>query len=228
MSGAIKGVLFDLDNTLLDRNRVFAAWARWFARERLRCEIEAEVEECVSFLVGVDAGGYAPRSAVFQRLKEWRPSLSDDVETLVEEFREQLLVQITGLDHGPARLLDALGRAGLPWGIVTNGSPIQLRKIRQLGLETPATCVLVSELVGLRKPDPAIFHAAAAQLEVVPEHILFVGDNPEADVVGAAGAGMQTAWIRCGRDWPLEFADTPPRHTVDSLDELLWLIEACT
>jgi putative hydrolase of the HAD superfamily len=225
MSGTIKGVLFDLDNTLLDRNRVFADWARWFARERRLYADDAEVEECATFLIEVDAGGYTPRNVVFERLKERHPSLTDEVNILVEAFREQLAARIRGLDDGPAQLLDALGRAGIPWGIVTNGAPSQLMKIRNLGIETRATCILVSEIAGVRKPDPAIFRAAADQLGVAPRDILFIGDNPEADIVGAAKAGMQTAWIRCGKDWPAAFAATPPQHTVDSLHELVRLIE---
>jgi putative hydrolase of the HAD superfamily len=228
MADPIKGVLFDLDNTLLDRNRVFAAWARWFACERLLCANDAEVEECATFLIEVDAGGYTLRNVVFERLKERHPPLTDDVEQLVEAFREQLLAQITGLDNGPAQLLDALGRAEIPWGIVTNGAPFQLMKIRNLGIESRARCVLVSELAGMRKPDPAIFRAAAAQLGIAPQDILFVGDNPEADIVGATKAGMQTAWIRCGKVWPAEFAATPPQHTVDSLHELALLVEGDT
>jgi HAD superfamily hydrolase (TIGR01549 family) len=225
MADPIKGVLFDLDNTLLDRNRVFAAWAQWFARERLLCANDADVEECAAFLIEVDGGGYTPRDVLFQRLKERHPSLIEEVDLLVEAFRDQLVAQITGLDESPAQLLDALGRAGVPWGIVTNGAPSQLLKIRGLGIERHATCILVSEMVGMRKPDPAIFHAAAAELGVAPQDILFVGDNPEADIVGAMKAGMQTAWIRCGKEWPAEFAATPPQHTVDSLHELISLIE---
>ena len=225
MSVAIKGVLFDLDNTLLDRNRLFASWARWFARERLRCANDVEIEECATFLIDVDAGGYTPRNVVFARLKERHLSLTDEVEQLVEAFREQLLARIAGLDERPSQLLDALDRAGIPWGIVTNGAPFQLMKIRNLGIETRAACVLVSELAGIRKPDPAIFRVAATQLGSAPEAILFVGDNPAADIVGAANVGMQTAWIRCGKDWPAEFADTPPQHTVDSLHELVELVE---
>jgi putative hydrolase of the HAD superfamily len=225
MAGPIRGVLFDLDNTLLDRNRIFADWARWFARERLRCADDAEVEACVSYLIAVDAGGSTPRDVVFTRLKERHPSLTDEVDLLVEAFREELATHITGLDESPAQLLDALARVGIPWGIVTNGAPSQLLKIRNLGIETRATCILVSEIAGVRKPDLAIFRAAADQLGIAPEDILFVGDNPEADIVGAAKAGMQTAWIRWGKAWPLEFAATPPHHTIDSLHELVRLIE---
>lgn len=46
--------------------------------------------------------------------------------------------------------------------------------------------------MGLRKPDPAIFRRAADELSVIPEACLFVGDDPERDVLGAAAVGMRT------------------------------------
>jgi len=62
-------------------------------------------------------------------------------------------------------------------------------------------------------------------LVIAREDILFVGGNSEADIVGAAKAGMQTGWTRCGKDWPAGLADNPPQHTIDSLHELVRLIE---
>lgn len=83
----------------------------------------------------------------------------------------------------------------------------------------------MSETVDLRKPDPRVFQLAATQIEVAPERILFVGDHPEVDIVGATAVGMQTAWLRRNRDWPPERAETPPTYTVDSLAELIHLLE---
>jgi putative hydrolase of the HAD superfamily len=50
------------------------------------------------------------------------------------------------------------------------------------------------------------------------------GDNPEADIVGAAALGLETIWLRRSRDWPLE--DVQPTHAVDTLDEALDLLLA--
>jgi putative hydrolase of the HAD superfamily len=50
-------------------------------------------------------------------------------------------------------------------------------------------CV-VSSLVGWRKPSPSFFRAVAEAAGWVPEHILFVGDQPENDFDGAKAAGM--------------------------------------
>ena len=48
---------------------------------------------------------------------------------------------------------------------------------------------------GSAKPHAPIFHAAAASVGVRPDQVLHVGDDPELDVVGALGAGMQAAWV---------------------------------
>jgi putative hydrolase of the HAD superfamily len=89
-----------------------------------------------------------------------------------------------------------------------------------------ATCIVVSDSVGARKPDPAIFHAATARIGIVPAHILVVGDHPTADIAGAARAGMQTAWLRRGREWLAHSVEPVPDVIVDALDELLWLADA--
>ena len=114
----------------------------------------------------------------------------------------------------------------MPWGIVTNGSASQLRKVEKLELVDRAACIVISEEVGARKPDPAIFQAAATRIGIAPARILVVGDHPEADVAGAARAGMQTAWLRRGREWPAHTVEAVPDVIVDVLDELLWLAVA--
>ncbi len=223
MAGAVKAVLFDLDNTLLDRDRTFQAWARWFARDRLGLQTDPEADEAVALLTRLDANGHAPKDAMFRAVIGRYPFVAEDVDALVAAFREQLLAQVSVPDEGTARLLEALGQVGLPWGIVTNGSRSQLRKVRKLGLEAVASCVVVSELLGVRKPAPEIFRAAATQLGIAPPDILFVGDHPEADIVGAANAHMQTAWLRRAREWPAHLAACPPHYTIDALPDLLWV-----
>jgi len=107
---------------------------------------------------------------------------------------------------------------------VTNGSRSQLHTIQALGLDSRTPCILVSELVGCRKPDAAIFAAAAARLGVPPGAVLFVGDNPEADVWGAHRAGMRTAWLQRGPAWPATISERCADLTIGSLNELVGLV----
>lgn len=96
-------------------------------------------------------------------------------------------------------VLDALERAGVPFGIVTNGLARKRHTLRVLGLERRAAVVIISDDLGRRKPDVAVFTRAATDLGVRPEVALFVGDKARQDIRGARDAGMKTAWLRRGR-----------------------------
>ena len=57
MAGVIHALLFDLDNTLADREHAFSAWAAQFARSRLRISDPDEIEAIVAELTDLDAEG---------------------------------------------------------------------------------------------------------------------------------------------------------------------------
>jgi 2-haloalkanoic acid dehalogenase type II len=86
------------------------------------------------------------------------------------------------------------------------------------GLEFEA--VVTSEMAGAIKPDPRIFHYLAKVLGLPPEQILYVGDWPMPDIVGARRAGVPVAWLnRHGHTLP---PDMPaPDLEIASLTELL-------
>jgi putative hydrolase of the HAD superfamily len=218
----VKAVLFDLDHTLYDRDATFLDWARRFVRERLGLIEDSARAQTVDLLVVMDASGYRPRAELFQWIKERYPFLEATVEDLVADFYREH-VSYLSLEADTRLLLDALAAARIPLGVVTNGSVNQLLKVRKLGLDARTSCIHISELVGCRKPEPAIFLAAAEDLGMLPRDILFVGDNPEADIAGAATVGMRTAWLHRQREWPDHLGTVLPDYTIDSLAELLWI-----
>jgi putative hydrolase of the HAD superfamily len=76
---------------------------------------------------------------------------------------------------------------------------------------------------GVAKPDPRIFHAAAGALDLSPEAVLHVGDDPRLDALGALNSGMQAAWVnRSAADWGYE---APRPLTITSLTELCVLLK---
>ena len=80
-----------------------------------------------------------------------------------------------------------------------------------------------ARLVGALKPDPAIFRKVIEGTDLQAHEVVYVGDDPQLDVEGARGAGMQAIWIdREGAQWPAQVA--PPAHTVRSLAELVELL----
>ena len=77
--------------------------------------------------------------------------------------------------------------------------------------------ISISEVEGVRKPDPRIFAQAVERLELEPTDCAFVGDHPEVDVAGARAAGLQAIWKRT----PYWNAPAAPVPTIDALGEIL-------
>lgn len=65
--------------------------------------------------------------------------------------------------------------------------------------------VLISGDLGYRKPFPVVFDRLVEELGKPRDQILFIGDDPEADVAGALQAGLQPAWMTYVRDHNLPF-----------------------
>jgi FMN hydrolase / 5-amino-6-(5-phospho-D-ribitylamino)uracil phosphatase len=72
---------------------------------------------------------------------------------------------------------------------------------------------------GAAKPDARIFAHLLKEAGVDAQQVLHIGDDPQADVVGATQAGLQAVWInRDAKRWPIEFA--PPARTISTLAEI--------
>jgi len=90
-----------------------------------------------------------------------------------------------------------IARAGVPVGIVSNNDGTAADQLRHFGVcqvgagPLPGVAIVVdSQLVGVAKPDPAIFLPALQALGTEPARTLYVGDTVHADVHGATAAGM--------------------------------------
>ncbi|MYA60811.1 MAG: HAD family hydrolase [Chloroflexi bacterium] len=215
----IRGLLFDLDNTLIDREAAFIRFATSFYNERLQNATSMSQVDAVAQMVCWDEDGYVDRGEMFARwVNEW-PDAGLEPAQLLPWYQSEMKRHVQP-DTDNNRLLADLNRRTVPWGIVTNGST-QTQRIacRSAGLDKLAPFVIVSEAAGYKKPDPRIFRDALNRTGLSsPEHILFVGDNPIADIDGAKRFGMKTAWVRRGRQFPDELQS--PDYVVDHVAEL--------
>ncbi len=216
---SIRGLLFDLDNTLIDREAAFVRFAKNFCEEHLRNATSMSQDEIVARMVRWDEDGYADRAAMFAKWADEWPEAGLEPERLLPYYRSEMKRHVEP-DADNNRLLADLNRRGVPWGIVTNGSTTgQQVACQSAGLDQLAPFIIVSEAAGYKKPDPRIFRDALNLTGLAsPEHVLFVGDNPLADIEGAKRFGMKTAWVRRGR----LFSDglQPPDYVVDHVSEL--------
>lgn len=93
--------------------------------------------------------------------------------------------------------LERLRGAGVKIGVLTNGPGWQQReKLDRIGVLDLVDVVCATDEIGAAKPAAAAFDAFVAALGVPAERVVFVGDDPEADVFGARAAGIRAALVR--------------------------------
>ena len=221
----IHAVLFDLDDTLYDRGAAFLRWAQDYLRNICGLIDTGECAAALARITALDASGYGSKKAVLEEVCRLSPTHNetDNLEEAVAVFYDRFFTQLA-LDREAAELLTRLDAVGMPWGVITNGQARQWRKLEQMGLTGRTPCLFVSDTFGCQKPHPAIFMAAADCLGVAPKDILFVGDHPANDIVGAKNVGMQTVWLPRGKPWPGEYAGSEPDLTLATLSEIIPLL----
>jgi putative hydrolase of the HAD superfamily len=213
----IKAVLFDLDETLLDRDTTVAAYLKdQYRRYKLN---HVPFRAYRDRFRELDEHGYADKQKVFQTLiMEF--GLSASIEGLVADFRQNAWRDCKTFPDAEG-VLRQLRRRGYRLGIVTNGSiESQRAKLWSSGLVGLVEEVLISTEEKVKKPDVEIFVRAAERLGVRVEESVFVGDNPQTDIGGAHYAGMKTVWLKRHLAWP-EDLSIVPNYTVSSLAEVL-------
>ncbi|MCD9025463.1 HAD family hydrolase [Cohnella sp. NL03-T5] len=217
----IKAVIFDLDNTILDRLNTFRNFAAsfvntYFSHHELN-------ENFINRIIELDQDGYKDKNELFSELLDelpWieKPGITELLDYYgVHYVRNALLME-------QARDVVQFIRKKYKTGLITNGkTAIQYGKIDQLGIRDDFDLVIVSEEAGIKKPNPKIFQMALEKLELKPEQCVYIGDHPVKDIEGAAKVGMETIWIKMNQEWKDEVT-VKPRHTIIQLRELYELL----
>ena len=184
----IRGILLDLDETLHSRERAFGSWLDTEAR---RAGVSLDGER--SRIAELDARGRGDKPALLEHLSRvlgWGGS----AESHLERFREGI-VEHVALEPGARDLLLRVRREHR-LGLVSNGTGrTQRAKLTRLGIADPLDPIVISEEVGVRKPDARIFQIALSNWSLPRESVVFVGDDPVADVQGALDAGLRALRI---------------------------------
>lgn len=213
---AIRAVVFDVGETLVDETREYGTWADW---------LEVPRHTFVSVFGATIARGLDYR----ETFQVFRPGFDLAVEREAraaagqpEWFGEEDLYA----DVRPA--LADLQASGIWVGVVGNQTVRAGGLLR--GLDLPCDFIATSDDWGVSKPDTAFFDRIVEEAGMPADDILYVGDRLDNDIAPAKAVGMRTAFIQRGpwgwihRDSPLldELAD----FRIDSLTELPALVAA--
>ncbi len=148
------------------------------------------------------AAGLAPDDA---------PALARELRTAHDEFNLWRRVP-----DGLPSALDEAEASGLSMGVVSNSEGAVKELLEAVGLAAHFEVIVDSGVVGISKPDPAIFALALEALDVGPEDALYVGDVPAVDVDGARAAGLEAVLIDTFDHYP-DYQGAPKIRAVADL-----------
>jgi putative hydrolase of the HAD superfamily len=114
--------------------------------------------------------------------------------------------------EGLPQAFEAFKKTGRSLGIISNADGTVAEKLEKAGLFPFFDFVIDSGLVGVEKPDPAIFQLGLDRAELPPERVLYVGDLFAIDVIGARAAKITGALVDPFGDW--KEANCPKRPSV--------------
>lgn len=198
-------VFFDLDDTLLDHRHAERA-ALADLRETTPPLRDVPLERIVDVYHGVNrvvwedyGAGRIDKAAAkrlrFERLFGALHLNGPDPAAAGDEYLE-LYARHWRYRDGALEAFRSVAGA-LPVGILTNGfAEVQRSKLARFpDLAHHASVTVISEEVGMMKPDPALFDWASRQAGLPAARILYVGDSLRSDIRGGHAAGWQVAWI---------------------------------
>lgn len=105
--------------------------------------------------------------------------------------------------------------------ILTNGfSEVQFVKVENSGLAPYFDTIITSEMAGMQKPNPEIFQFALNKTTAKMEETLMIGDDLEADILGAQNIGIDQVYVNFEKKSHSE----TPLYEVNSLLEILEIL----
>lgn len=216
----VQALLFDLDNTLMDRDQTFRSFSTAFVQEFLGHLNEEQADGVVEDMIVRDADGYRDKDGFFAELSEVLPWEKTVSAAEIREYYDETYIRHGAVMKHAVETLEYCRDRGYPLGLVTNGSrDIQYGKIDRLGLREYFHTIVISGEVGIWKPDPAIYQLALERLGAAAGNTVFIGDHPVNDIEGAALAGMRTVWLKRNHAWD-DSLKARPVATIRELDEL--------
>jgi len=210
-----RGVVFDLDGTLVDNMALHAeAFARFMTRRGLPPLDEAQRAR----LDGKRNTDIFPDLLGRELPREELRAVSDEKESLYRELSRGRLAPLAGLD----RLLAILAANGIPVAVATSGPAENVRHtLAELGLAEQVTVIVRGDQVPRGKPHPDIFLAAADRIGVPPGECVAFEDSPMG-VAAARAAGMVCIAISTSfSDEAFRAAGAAPDHVLPDFEAFL-------
>lgn len=191
-----KCILMDIDDTIFDfpasnKNAVGALMEELgLSSPTVYDEYETINKACWKALERGEMDQATLHVERFRRFLETK-GRNDDPEQVAARFAEHLGAQVIPLPHALETLKAICDK--VPVILLTNGiTVIQKKRLEKSVIKDWVSGVVISQEVGVSKPDPRIFEIALNGLD--PREALMIGDGVASDVAGANNAGVDMCW----------------------------------
>lgn len=200
----IEHVFFDLDHTLWDFEKNSAlAFQEIFEKRKINISIDdfLKVYKPINFKYWelYRDNSVTKESLRYGRLKESFDSLKFEatdttINSLADDYIEYL-PNNNNLLEDSVKVLDYLSQT-YRLHIITNGfEEVQHRKMKNSGILEYFDSITTSEEAGVKKPHPEIFEKAIIKSNARPQNSVMIGDNLEADIIGAYKFGLNVIFL---------------------------------
>jgi putative hydrolase of the HAD superfamily len=216
---SIDALIFDLDNTLIDRNAALRSGLQGFLKSLgfYEPERQAVLEDIMQY----DNRGYTDR----MELCSWflhKYGKGEIGKLKPEYFFKAFQLLILQNLQPDAQVQAALQSLAIQFQIVlaTNGSgDTQRQKLALAELESffQPEAIFISGEMGCEKPDPQFYNNIIHTLQLNTERTMMIGDNLYHDIQAANAFGLYTCWVSHGREGE---AGIQPHHIIKNITEI--------
>lgn len=214
-------LLFDLDNTLINRDRAFQSFLNDFMANHKRSFNATISRRIVNRLIEIDQRGICARKIFIEQLLTLIPELNLTPGKLWHEL--QRLPDYVEQDF---KIILMLKRLSLKYDmtIVSNGSgAIQRRKMRNAGIDQFFETCFISGEKRCAKPSKKLFLKALTHFGYEPINAVMIGDHPDKDIRAAKLLGMKTVLVANDKNIKNRYADSVMTDILQ-LEEVLYCL----
>ncbi|GAB6091332.1 HAD family hydrolase [Spirochaeta dissipatitropha] len=188
---SIQAVIFDVDGTLYPNSAMYRHSALYVIRNFFFFRNFSQIRKDIRKFSEIDDFYQLQADLLARRLGKTTEQTLSLINEKVRQWEDRLagIRFVSGIEN----FLHRLDKEGIPRGLLSD-FPVK-RKLDIIGLGEGWSCSMSTEEIGYLKPDIRPFHAAADEIGIPADRILYVGNSYSYDVLGAKAAGMQAAHL---------------------------------
>jgi HAD superfamily hydrolase (TIGR01509 family) len=219
----VHAVIFDMDGTLIDSIDIYFKIVE-VALERLKLPQVSRKQ----ILDAAENGDFNWELVLPDEVHHKKDEIIGQAWEIINEIATQMFEENLKLIRGADNILQSISKSIPRIGLVTstqrNYLKIKMQPLKRAGVEKLFEVIITSDDVPNRKPDPDPLIECAKRLDVDPNKCVYVGDT-RTDIKAGKAAGMKTVGVLTGFDDYDMLAKEGPDAIIDSIRNLLEVIE---